>query len=437
MNKSFRFLYFLGSIGIGFLIPIFFAILDLWELNIDVTPTNILEVTQSQNIYLFSLVFFPSTLGLLGFLFSKIHAQNKKLAEEFDYLKLVLNASPDAIIFFNDKLETVFANYEFLKYAIDIDHFIQKADVSMLIQQELELNHREVYLTTKQFDEHPFLLNFRMTEHNGETNYFLSLKDVKGVKEKEAIIDEQRKQMVEKSKLASLGEMASGIAHEVNNPLMVISGNNDLIQKMQEKGKLTPEMTLKLTSVIQKQVDRITSIITALRNLSRGMSNDDKEVFNIKSIIDEAINLAKIKSGFMPIELKNEVKEDIDIYAHQGQVVQVVLNLLANAIDAIGNEEDPWIKIEAEKMTDEKLALYISDCGSGIDQEIVTKIFQPLFTTKEIGKGTGLGLSLSKSFMQQNGGNLTYMTREDHTCFMLTFEIAKSEDDKSDSKKAS
>ena len=428
MKAKIRFLYAFLSISVGFLIPIVFAILDLWELNIEVSLENIFVVTKSHKIHSFGFVLFPLIMGLFGFLFYKINYQNKKLAEESEYLNTVLNAAPDAIIFFNDKLEVAFANLEFNKLGIEIKDFILKANLSFLIDQGLEINNRELNLVSSHSAEHPFLLNFRPTTYKDESNYFISLKDMKGIREKEAIIEEQRKQMIEKTKLASLGEMAAGIAHEINNPLMVICGNNSLIQKMQDKDLLDQEKTLKLTGTIDKQVSRITDIITALRNLSRGMSNDEKEVFSIKSIIHEAMNLAKIKSGFQPIEFFNEVdkmQEEFNIYAHQGQVVQVVLNLIGNAIDAIGNHEEPWVKIEAEKINNKEVTVYISDSGKGIEQEIVNKIFQPLFTTKEIGKGTGLGLSLSKSFMQQNGGNLTYMTRDDHTCFMLTFEIAQ------------
>ncbi len=99
--------------------------------------------------------------------------------------------------------------------------------------------------------------------------------------------------------------------------------------------------------------------------------------------------------------------------------MQVILNLLNNAIDAIQTTQDPWISMEL-KDNGKYVDLYITDSGRGITRDIAEKIFIPMYTTKEIGKGTGLGLSLSKTFIEQNAGTLEYVDNQKNTCFKVS-----------------
>ena len=138
-------------------------------------------------------------------------------------------------------------------------------------------------------------MSFKLAKFNNRKNYFISFKDLKNLKDKEKIIEEQKHQMVEKNKLASLGEMAAGIAHEVNNPLTVIHSNNSIIKKLVSKDNLDPDKLKKLTEKTREQIERITAIITSLRNLSRGMANENNESFAFGQVLSEAISLAKIR----------------------------------------------------------------------------------------------------------------------------------------------
>ena len=218
--------------------------------------------------------------------------------------------------------------------------------------------------------------------------------------------------------------MAAGIAHEINNPLTVINSNNSLIKRIISKDNIDVSKLELLTEKTKAQIERITSIITSLRNLSRGLANDDNEVFALDQVIMETIDLAKMRDKGKKIIIQfNNL--NINCFANRGQIVQVVLNLLNNAIDAIEETKDPWISIEIKEEESKKVSLYITDSGKGIPEDVAGKIFIPMYTTKEVGKGTGLGLSLSKTFISQNNGSLEYINNQGNTCFRIT--LPKSE----------
>lgn len=418
MNKKVNLLfkYILIAI-IGISIPIFFAYLDMWELEIDTNISNTIDILRSQNVYLFSLVFFPFVFILVGHLVFKVSEKNNILKNDFEYLKVLLNATPDAIIFLNEQKEIIFQNNQFKLLFEDFHNVLEKANFNDFFSQ-VEFIQKEVVLDSNLIEEHPFLMSFKLTKYKDHKNFFISFKDLKNLKDKEKIIEDQKTQMVETNKLASLGEMAAGIAHEINNPLTVIHSNNTIMKRMFESGKITQDKVDKINEKTKSQIKRITEIITSLRNLSRGMANEDLEEFSLNQMIEETVQLAKIRNKMGNITYKYEPIE-FDVFANRGQIVQVILNLINNAIDAIEEFDDPWIKIETISRGD-LVDIFIEDSGSGISEENLAKIFQPMYTTKDVGKGTGLGLSLSKTFIEQNGGELTYDKSRDNTCFKVS-----------------
>ena len=406
-------------LGLG--IPVFFSLLDIWELELEMTFSNLIDVLKSQNIYIFSFIFFPIVFIIITQLILKVRLNQAELEQEFNYLKVILNSSPDAIIFLDENQKPVFQNNQFRLLFNDLNMVLNSNNLRQFFKQ-VEFLQKEINIDSNLSLNHPFLMNFKLAKYKGRQNYFISLKDLKKLKDKEHIIESQKHQMIENNKLAALGEMAAGIAHEINNPLTVIHSNNTLIHKLTTMQNTDPEKILRLSDKTKDQIERITTIITSLRNLSRGLANQDLEDFSLDLVITEAIDLAKLRDkGKRIIFQFNNQKSNV--YANRGQVVQVVLNLLNNAIDAIEEHIDPWISIEIIIDT-ENTSIFITDSGKGIPEETIKKMFIPLYTTKDVGKGTGLGLSLSRSFIEDNNGELIYLNNNGNTCFKITLPNA-------------
>lgn len=219
------------------------------------------------------------------------------------------------------------------------------------------------------------------------------------------------------ARMALLGEMASGIAHEINNPLAIINSIVFQMQKLIERNELVsfPDKLAK----IQKTVMRITKIISGLRTFARDGQHDPFEEVLLKDIIDDTLELAKERLKNLDIELKlAEVPADLKIKCRATQISQVVLNLVSNARDAIQKLDERWIKIDY-KISAGKIQLIVEDSGNGISPEIQEKIFQPFFTTKEVGVGTGLGLSISTGIIKSHGGVLYINNNSTHTQFVI------------------
>lgn len=425
MRKNKQILNYLIAGLMGVFIPVFFSFIDIWELQLQVTPSNLIAVLESQNIYLFSALFFPIIFIMMSNLVYKIRKNNLILSNEFEYLKVILNSTPDAIVFLNDKKEILFQNNQFRLLFDDFQNVLDETKLNHFFDQ-VEYLQREITVNSNLSETHPFLMSFKLTKYKKQRNYFLSFKDLKNLKDKEKIIQSQKNQMIEKNKLASLGEMAAGIAHEINNPLTVIHSNNSMLQRIMDKGlgEKSPDKIKRLTSKTTEQVERITRIITSLRNLSRGLANEEVEEFDIDQVINESIELAKIRDKSRCVQYRYAPRK-FSVIGNRGQIVQVILNLINNAIDAIEAQDSPWIKVETALNEQETLSIKIIDSGEGIPENIVKKIFLPMYTTKDIGKGTGLGLSLSRNFIEENNGTLEYISSLDNTCFEITLPIAQ------------
>lgn len=222
------------------------------------------------------------------------------------------------------------------------------------------------------------------------------------------------------SKLSALGEIAASIAHEINNPLAVISGFSASIIRMINSDQFDKEaISLKLQK-IKDNILRIEKIIKSLKFISRDGDNDIMSQVKLGAIIDdvESLCLETIKYKNVTID-KTNFNPELQINCRPVQIAQVLLNLINNAIDATSDQKQPWIKIESEKI-DDKIILSVSDSGEIIPLEIAEKMLNPFFTTKSSGHGTGLGLSISKKIMESHGGAISF-NRTPHTQFKLEF----------------
>lgn len=252
-----------------------------------------------------------------------------------------------------------------------------------------------------------------------ETIYLWYLRDLTAQKEYEAIIDKQRLNLVSASKLAALGEMAGGIAHEINTPLTTIKIILEIVRRYLSDDIPKIEASLSSLDILDKTLDRIASIIKNLRSFSRDGSSDPFRAVNLRDIILETLSLSseKIKQHNVNL-IVDDFPSDLVIICRGVQIGQVLLNLLNNAFDAIENLEEKWIRVGVLSKPN-SVQISVTDSGPRIPKEIVDKIFNPFFTTKELGKGTGLGLGISRKIAEDHKGTLFLDATSKNTRFVL------------------
>lgn len=234
------------------------------------------------------------------------------------------------------------------------------------------------------------------------------------LKKKIAEADHRKQELVAASKMSSLGEMAAGIAHEINNPLAIIVG---CVDQIRDEEKMNPDAMKKLEKISETAL-RISRIIRALRVFSRTGDNDPLERVNLSALVEDAIELCRERFRKNCIELRTNVQPGIELSGRQTQLIQVLVNLLNNAQDAVLLLPERWVEVRASK-EGEWVTLTVTDSGSGIPDPIADKLMQPFFTTKEVGVGTGLGLSISKGIVDGHGGSLAL----DRSCANTRFTV--------------
>lgn len=222
------------------------------------------------------------------------------------------------------------------------------------------------------------------------------------------------------AKLVAIGEMAAGIAHEINNPLAIIQGSSDQIEKITAKSETDIARLIEYNTKIQKTVGRISKIVRSLKGLARNGENDPLVSFHFSTILEPCIEICRQRFRDEKVNFEiSPFRPDLAFVGQEIQLSQVLMNLINNAFDAaIDNEHPRWVKIEIVEASD-YADIRISDSGKGIPSHIKNRIMEPFFTTKPINKGTGLGLSISKNILEKHDGSLILDDNALNTTFIM------------------
>jgi signal transduction histidine kinase len=219
-------------------------------------------------------------------------------------------------------------------------------------------------------------------------------------------LNHRNEQLIQNEKLASLGTLTSGVAHELNNPLNNISTSIQILLEELEEADL--DFQRQLLTETEIQIDRAKEIVKALLEFSRSGNFTLKRI-NFRSLVSKTLQLLK---GEVPtnVELAVNIPDAIEANLDVQRMQQVIINLVQNALHAMKN--GGVLNISAEKSDEEQtFSFTVSDTGKGIDPKDLPKIFDPFFTTKPVGEGSGLGLSISHGIVKQHQGKIEVQSR--------------------------
>ena len=244
-------------------------------------------------------------------------------------------------------------------------------------------------------------------------------------------------QVIQSAKLASLGEMATGIAHEINQPLNVIKLTASGMMHFMKKGrKINDDMLKEELEVIDGQVERMRAIIDHLRNFAHRSDEVEGRPVDVNVPIKDCFKFVGEQLRLREVEVHLELRELPDILGDSNKLEQVFLNIIGNARDAMDDFAKHAGQGYRKKLTvrsfldNGNVVVTFSDTGGGIPKEIRDRVFEPFFTTKEVGRGTGLGLSISYNIIKDFGGKIDFLVDESvGTTFRVALPVPKEDAD--------
>lgn len=370
----------------------------------------------------------------------KLSAYEKELRVSEEKYRLLFNANPDPIFIIDrDKFRILDVNERTLeRYGYAREELLEMSFDNLghkptgeVISGFKELLTGECGFFTKKRHTHKdgrsFYVNITVcpARYMGMDALIVATTDITESVEKEA-------QLIQAGKMTTIGTMASGIAHELNQPLNVLKIGSDFLLKVIKRGeKIDIEELKTVAEEINSHVDRASGIINHLREFSR-VSMPMKSPLDINRPIRDVFKVLGQQLRLHQVEIKLDLAEDLPpIMADHNRLEQVFINMVTNAMDAI-DEKVEKMGTEAGGMSitiksfleDGQVVVVVSDTGIGIPDHIKDKIFEPFFTTKEVGRGTGLGMSISYGIVRDYGGTIDVKSEAGlGTTFELRFPV--------------
>lgn len=369
---------------------------------------------------------------------SEVEANILKAQEKEQYTQAIIDAIPGFLSWVDSDLNYLGVNKNMAKFFhLRPEEFIGKplGGVTENKDQQIEIRSfvKELFASDKKriqkeleyhYENKTYYSLITISKYHDNQSAVLVSIDYTNLKNAEKQVQEEQKRAQASAKLASFGEMAAGIAHEINNPLAIISGTLSIIENKMQKYPTDFDLH-KYHQRLVKSVDRINKIIRGMKNLARDGQNDPFEFSLLRDIIDDSLTLLAKKCMQEDITLSiTDYDASLGLECQTVQIGQLLVIFINNAIDAINDavsaQQDRWLKIDIEDMVNQ-VRISVIDSGAGIPIEQQDKIFQPFYTTKEVGKGTGLGLSLAAKIIKHHNAELKIDNSSPHTKFDLVF----------------
>jgi histidine kinase len=377
------------------------------EMNLDVTQTKLLEEELKKSEKKYHAIFD--------------HIPNPVFVLDMETLEILDCNTSVEVVYGYKKDEIIRTSFLRLFRQEDQDHYAKMIKNSSLINQARHFNKEGGTL----------FVNIRVSpsEYPGEKVLLVLTSDITQRLETE-------QQLIQASKMATLGEMATGVAHELNQPLSVIkTASQFFMKKIRKKEKIEDDILFSMTEEIDAYVDRATKIINHMRQFGR-KSAITLEKVQVNTVLKKALEILGQQLKVRGIEVIWDLEDDLPlIMADSDRLEQVFINLLINARDAIDErwqsqphqKGDKKIRLKT-KSGPREIAIEISDTGAGIPDPILERIFEPFFTTKKVGQGTGLGLSISYGIIKDCKGSIQAVARKDGGAgFIIKFPIAEED----------
>lgn len=269
-----------------------------------------------------------------------------------------------------------------------------------------------------------------LKENDNIIGVLVSFMDMTEAHNASSTIKAQRNKLFSAARINLLGEMAAGLAHEINNPLSIIHGKASQLKYQIESGEIDFDQFKLEMDKIESSSKRIAKIIKGLKSFSRSAESDPIQKNKLSNILDDVTEMLRERFKSYSIKLTIEKPEEIVFECRASQIIQILMNLIGNSADAIEKLNDKWIKIECtienkliQNASEEFLKIRVTDSGSGVPDEIANQMMTAFFTTKHHTKSAGLGLSVSKSIAEEYQGSLVYDPSSAHTSFVLEIPI--------------
>jgi C4-dicarboxylate-specific signal transduction histidine kinase len=231
-----------------------------------------------------------------------------------------------------------------------------------------------------------------------------------------------------KTTLANMGEMAAGVAHEINNPLAVLYGHADLLRRILKGELVNPQAVPGLMKKMEDTTLRIARILNGMETFAQDSNIGVSETVSVIDVVKEVISDHQNLLDSVKLYIDYSPSINCKITGSRDRLYQVFSNLITNSADAISKLEQQWIKIEFKELSSGLQISWI-DSGGGIDHEIVKKMMNPFYTTKPVGKGTGLGLSIVQGIVEKHNGIFYFDENSENTKFVIVFRSSVIEDE--------
>jgi signal transduction histidine kinase len=257
-----------------------------------------------------------------------------------------------------------------------------------------------------------------MTTNLRESTFKLEKTNKKLEKVNQELI-EKGEELVHAAKMVSIGQLAGGVAHEINNPLMSMLGwaqlGQEIIEKEEKKAIPVDQGYLKTLKryfkTIEEGARRCQVVTESLLKISRQMDISETQLVDINQVIEDTFTVLQYQTRLKNIEIKRDFSPSLPkVNVNLGQMQQVFFDLISNA--ALAMPQGGELSISTVFSDDKFIDIEIADTGCGISRENLDKIFNPFFTTRETGKGMGLGLSVAYGIIKQQGGTIKVESKE-------------------------